>query len=243
MKAGLVQDAFRALPFRPLDRIVPGTALVLAPHADDESLGCGGLIAACCAAGRPPLVAIVTDGAASHPHSRAWPPARLRARRQAEARHAVSLLGLAPARIVFLGLPDAAAPHEGPAFDRAVETLAGLAARHACGTVLAPWRHDPHCDHEAAWKMGVALRQSGGLSLLAYPVWGWLIAPDTELDQRPPQGMRLDIARYLTVKAEAIGAHESQHGGLIGDDPTGFRLPDTLLSAFDVPFEVFLDHE
>ncbi|GBQ34790.1 PIG-L family deacetylase [Gluconacetobacter azotocaptans] len=243
MKAGLVQAAFRALPFGPLDRIVPGTALILAPHADDESLGCGGLIAACCAAGRPPVVAIVTDGAASHPHSHAWPAPRLRARRQAEARHAVSLLGLAPGRVVFLGLPDADAPHEGPAFDRAVATLAELAARHACGTVLAPWRHDPHCDHEAVWKMGVALRKMCDLSLLAYPVWGWLIAPDTELDQPPPHGMRLDIARHLPAKTEAIRAHESQYGGLIVDDPTGFHLPEKLLSVFDVPFEVFLDHE
>ncbi|MBB2202044.1 PIG-L deacetylase family protein [Gluconacetobacter tumulisoli] len=243
MRAGRIQDAFRALPFRPLDQIVPRTALILAPHADDESLGCGGLIASCCAAGRPPLVVIVTDGAASHPHSRAWPAARLRARRQAEARNAASILGLAPGRIVFLDLPDAAAPHEGPEFDRAVATLAELAARHACGTVLAPWRHDPHCDHEAVWKMGVALRDMHDLPLLAYPVWGWLIAPETELEQGPPRGMRLDITRYRSVKAEAIRAHESQYGDLIRDDPTGFRLPENLLSVFDVSFEVFLDDE
>jgi LmbE family N-acetylglucosaminyl deacetylase len=240
MKAGLVQQAFRRLPIRPLGDLVGRRALILAPHPDDESLGCGGLIAACCAAGQPPSVVIVTDGTASHPGSRAWPAPHLKARREAEAREAVRRLGLGAHHLAFLGLEDAAAPHDGPAFDAAVDRLAGMVRRQGCDTVLAPWRHDPHCDHEAVWAMGAALRRRLGIRLVAYPVWGWTIAPETELACGDPQGMRLDISPYRDVKRQAILAHQSQYGGLITDDPEGFRLPPDLLSAFETAFETFL---
>ena len=81
MRAGeWLHRAERDLPLEAgLDRLLGpgGGALVLAPHPDDESLGTGGLIAACVAEGRRVHVAVVSDGAASHPGSRAWPPARL----------------------------------------------------------------------------------------------------------------------------------------------------------------------
>ena len=54
--AAAFHRAWRQLPPGRLTDIVgDGTCLILAPHPDDESLGCGGLIAACIAAGRPPL--------------------------------------------------------------------------------------------------------------------------------------------------------------------------------------------
>ncbi|MBB2155780.1 PIG-L family deacetylase [Gluconacetobacter diazotrophicus] len=240
MKAGRLQHAFRGLPVRKLADIVPGRALILAPHPDDESLGCGGLIAACCAAGRPPAVVIITDGAASHPASRAWPAPRLKRLREAEATEAARRLGLDAEWLTFLGLPDAAAPHDGPAFDAAPDRLADIARQQGCTTILAPWRHDPHCDHEATWKMGVALYRRLGIALLAYPVWGWTIAPDTELDCTEATGMRLDISAYRDAKRQAILAHRSQYGGLITDDPQGFQLPPDLLSAFETAFETFL---
>src|ERR1700744_3098512 len=100
--AGDFHRTWRALPIGGLDDVIGGgTCLVLAPHPDDESLGCGGLIAACVAAGRMPLVAILTDGVGSHPNSRTYPPDRLREVRTQEVRQAVGFLGLPPDRIVF----------------------------------------------------------------------------------------------------------------------------------------------
>ncbi|WP_130731920.1 PIG-L deacetylase family protein [Komagataeibacter xylinus] len=240
MKAASMHAAWRNLPLAPLAAITPGAALILAPHADDESLGCGGLIAACCQAGQPPIVVIVTDGAASHPHSRQWPAARLRQQRRREALRALACLGLGAERVVFLNQPDAATAHEGPVFDRLVQDLARLAARHGCTTVFAPSRLDPHCDHEAVWKMGLALHHRHALMLLAYPVWGWLVSAETELDLGPPVGLRLDITPYRALKARAVSAYESQYGDLITDDPTGFSLPASLLAALITDFEVFL---
>src|SRR5947199_6892968 len=106
-RAAEVLAALRSLLVADYDVITGGEpVLVLAPHADDESCGCGGLIAEASARGRPIAVAALTDGTGSHPHSRAYPPAKLAALREGEAREAVSALGLAPDRIRFLGLPD-----------------------------------------------------------------------------------------------------------------------------------------
>jgi len=240
MRAKEAQAAMRALPLGDLDSIVgAGTVLILAPHADDESLGCGGLIAECCARGRPPVVLILTDGVGSHPNSRAYPPDRLRATREAEARRAVASLGLAADRIGFLALPDTAAPHDGPPFERAVATVSAHARAAGCTAIAASWRYDPHCDHLAAHCIAAAVAQATGMRHIAYPVWGWTLPPD-EIVDGDIRGFRLDVARHLPAKRRAIAAHRSQIGGLITDDPSGFQLPAHLLSIFDDAHEVFL---
>lgn len=76
----------------------PGGFLILAPHSDDESIGCGGLIAESVARDRPVRVVVLSDGAASHPNSATFPPPRLAALRMEETRAAVAELGLDPAR-------------------------------------------------------------------------------------------------------------------------------------------------
>ena len=102
VRAGDVLRCMESLPIADLDAITGGgTALVLAPHPDDESLGCGGLIAEACARGHPPVVAVLTDGTMSHPSSPSHPAPRLKALREAEARAAVESLGLSPDRLHF----------------------------------------------------------------------------------------------------------------------------------------------
>jgi LmbE family N-acetylglucosaminyl deacetylase len=242
MRAGDLHLAWTQFPMASAEAIVGrGRTLILAPHPDDESLGCGGLIAACCAVGRPPLVAILTDGTGSHPNSRAYPPERLRAVRMQEARDAVAHLGLSEERLVFLDQPDTAAAHEGPAFDALVDTLTARLRRDpACTTLLAPWRFDPHCDHEAAAKLGAQVADRCGVRSVAYPVWGWTLPRDQSIPAPVTPGWRLDIADDLPAKRHAIQAHRSQYGGLIADDPTGFQLPPGLLAVFDTQFETFI---
>src|ERR1700721_4539663 len=111
MTAVEVPLAIEALPDANLETILGGERpLILAPHADDESLGCGGLIAACCERGRPPCVVILTDGAASHPGSKQYPPDRLRGLRAKEARQALTTLGLESENLAFFDYPDTALP-------------------------------------------------------------------------------------------------------------------------------------
>lgn len=240
ISASEVLRAMELLPLGVLADIVGNRpVLVMAPHADDESLGCGGLIAALCRAGAPPVVLVLTDGAGSHPGSAAFPPARLVQIRQDEARKAVRLLGLPPGRIHFAGQRDTAAPTVGPTFDAAIHEVSALCTTAGIGTLLAPWRHDPHCDHEAADLLARAVAARLALRHLSYPVWGWTLPPDHALPDIP-DGFRLDIRHDLAAKTRAIMAHRSQYGGLITDDPTGFTLPAELLQVFERPYETFL---
>lgn len=239
LTAGEAVLRMAALPIADLDTILGGrTPLVLAPHADDESLGCGGLLAECAVRGRPAAVLVLTDGVGSHPNSIEYPPARLRSLREQEARHAVAALGMQAAQIGFLGLADTQAPLHGPEFDVAVDAICARLPANAI--LLAPWVHDPHCDHEAAHVMAECAAKQAGVPHLAYPVWGWTLPDATPLAGGPPRGWRLDIAEHLPRKRAAIAAHASQYSDLIGDDPAGFRLPPGLLARFDQPYETFL---
>ncbi len=239
MRAGAVHAAMASLPYAPVQTILgAGPLLVLAPHPDDESLGCGGLIAASCAAGITVHVAVLTDGTKSHPSSRAFPAARLKAVREAEVTAAIGHLGLQPHRLHFLAYPDAAAPRWGRALRQAGDNLAHLTRRLGIRTVVASWRHDPHCDHLAAHRIARRACRLTGARLLSYAVWGWTLPPDRPLPRARVLGWRLDVTPYLPAKRAAIACHRSQLG-LIDDDPAGFTLPAHLLTLCDRPFEVF----
>lgn len=238
-------DAFLAaadrLPLASLETLVgPGGLVVVAPHPDDESLGCGGLIAAARAAGRDVRLVVVSDGCGSHTHSALYPPEKLRILREEETRRAVSVLGMDPDRVAFLRLPDAHVPSEGEEAEAAASRVAEVASSCAAGAVFVTWRHDPHCDHKAAAAIvALARRHMPGVRVYEYPVWGWTLPPDTEVGPAP-EGLRLDVSAHAATKAKAVYAHESQTTDLISDDPTGFRLEPAMIERLCGPNERFV---
>ena len=127
-----------------------------------------------------------------------------------------------------------------PGFDEAhVLALADLCNLTGCNLVLGPWRHDPHCDHEAAAILAEGLARKTGLPVMSFPVWGWTL-PDEADVSAAQNGVRLAINAELALKQRAIRAHATQYGDVITDSPEGFTLPDHLLSVFDRPYETFL---
>ncbi|MCS7208113.1 MAG: PIG-L family deacetylase [Fimbriimonadales bacterium] len=96
-------------PLAPDDRL-----LIVAPHPDDEVLGCGGLIATATAQGIPVRVVYLTAGdgfaAAAAFTARSAPDARdcllLGQLRMRESRSALRALGVGAEDAVFLGYPD-----------------------------------------------------------------------------------------------------------------------------------------
>ena len=247
-QASIVLPMLARLPFADLDDILaPGPVLVLAPHPDDESLGCGGMIAEAVTRGRKVHVAILTDGAMSHTGSADWPPRRLAMQRGAEAREATAILGVPAERLHMLGEPDSDAPHDGPRFVEASRRLRSLVTSIEVATIVTSWPADPHGDHGSAHKLTAATARALGLRHVAFPVWAWTLAGDADIaDGDVPteagtiRGARLDISAHLPTKRRAIAAHRSQRGLIVADDPSGFVLPQDFLALFDRSWEVYL---
>lgn len=165
------------------------------------------------------------------------------ATRRAELVEAGRILGLSPAALFELDLPDAAAPKEGPHFDKAINMARDIVASLGARRLFVTWGHDPHCDHEAAARLAQELgRQDPTLKLWSYPVWGWHLPPTHVLPVPPPAGMRLAIEDVLDQKRAAIGAHQSQMTDMIDDDPDGFRFTTDTLAHFLRPFEYYIEN-
>ena len=242
MRAAAFLARAEQLPFSNLSALLGGRGLVVvAPHPDDESLGCGGLIAAARASGADVRLIVVSDGVGSHRNSRLYPPARLRALREAETIEAAATLGLDASAIRFLGLADAAVPTKGGDARGAVEAIVATASACDAGAVCVTWRHDPHCDHQAVARLVDQARpRLGTARVYEYPIWGWTLPEETDVGAAP-SGTRLDVSAQAEAKRAAIAAHRSQTTALIPDDPSGFRLDATMLERFRRPFEIYLD--
>jgi LmbE family N-acetylglucosaminyl deacetylase len=242
MTAGEALRAARSLPVSTLaERLGEGGLVVVAPHPDDESLACGALIAEACARGRPTRVAIVSDGSGSHPASRKYPRLRLRAVREAEARRAVAALGLAPRHAIFLRLRDRFVRGEGASANAAAAAIEACAREVGARALFVSWRHDPHCDHQASYRLArAAQRRLPGVALYEYSVWGAALPPAAPVDP-PAGGFRFAVGGHRARKRRAIAAHRSQTTAMIDDDPRGFRLSAADLARFDGAYESFFE--
>jgi LmbE family N-acetylglucosaminyl deacetylase len=123
------------------------SALVLAPHPDDETLGCGATVLRKVDAGARVVVLFATDGRHSHIDPRR-PPEALAAARAAEAREACRRLGVAAADVVWLGCEETRLWAECERA-RARQAIAALLRGGAFDEVFVPAAADAHADHRA----------------------------------------------------------------------------------------------
>ncbi len=134
------------LPPGRTEEIASESALVVAPHFDDEVLGCGGLLARLTAAGGLVRVLFLTDGGGGEAGSET--PARdaYRRRRREEAAAACRALGIAGCD--ELGLPDGALALR---LDEAAQGIRRALLTQRPDLVLAPSPFEVTADHRAAF--------------------------------------------------------------------------------------------
>jgi LmbE family N-acetylglucosaminyl deacetylase len=227
------------------------TLMVLAPHPDDETLGCGAVIARARAAGDPVTVVVATDGRHSS-RSTVLDPERLARLRRDELDLACARLGVAASDIHQLDFEDGSLSGRVPEL---ADELSVMLALYRPDVILVPCVQDHHPDHQAlhlallrAMRADPARR---GL-VLAYPVWTWIAAP-WFLDSRPRLPLlawsvrQLAAVRWLRVcshaqlpaKRAALAAYASQLTNLTGE-PTWRYLSPAQVALFLHSHELFL---
>jgi len=240
-RASTLLNEVRNLPEIDLVKVTENLPLlVVAPHPDDESLGCGGLIAQAARLGGKVHIVVVTDGARSHPGSRTHPQERLRSLRRSETIEAAAVLGVPAEQVSFLGLPDGHAPRSGKGARAAGQRLASLANEFAVKTIFTSWNYDAHLDHVATYAYACMAARKTGASLFSYPVWAWMLPPATLVPKLRLKGFSLDIRDAVADKRAAVLKHRSQTSPLIDDDPSGFMLSDEHLAAMITSREFFI---
>ena len=189
--------------------------LILAPHADDETLGAGALIAQSARAGLFAGLIYLTDGSGSH----AEPVGNLITVRKREAATALRrLAGREAPPPLYLGWKDAAPAQQGSrAFDRAAQTLAALCRRKRIDALAVTALHEPHCDHAAAAQLAYAIQKYAKRAMIVAEYLVWSEAPAARSHRT------LSTAPMLAgQRRHALSAHRSQ---LTPSHGPGFRLP------------------
>jgi LmbE family N-acetylglucosaminyl deacetylase len=233
-----------ALPMRDISQIDRQRVVIVAPHPDDETLGCGGAIALLCSKGYDVKVLVVSDGTGSHPNSKTYPAPVLESIRSQETIEALTILGVKPTAITFLQLKDGAVPTvTSPTFWAAKARCRNYLQAVLPDTIFLPWRLDPHADHRASWQLIQAAILSLGIApqCIEYPIWDWDIQQQKRADLSRITGWRLDIQSVLAQKIQAIASYRSQLGQSIDDDPDGFYLTAEMLANFTRPWEVYFE--
>ena len=127
------------------DSLLEGGALVLSPHCDDETIGCGLLMAERARRGIPAAVAVVTDGRGGwfSPSPRPAPDDIVEIRRR-EWHQALDVLAVPPGDRFELGFPDGElGNHE----RELTGQIADLLRRVRAAQVFVTRPGDPNADH------------------------------------------------------------------------------------------------
>lgn len=173
------------------------TVLVLAPHPDDEVLGCGGYLALVAAAGGRVVPVLLTDGGAGGLSGDADAATHV-ATRLAESTRAAELLGIEAPRL--LGFADRSLSGRGEAL---VDAILALISEVRPDCVLAPSPAETHPDHRAAARAAHLAFLRAGSGAPARLVFYEVSAP------LAPNRL-VDVGPVAQKKAAAVAAFVSQ---------------------------------
>lgn len=169
--------------------------LIVAPHPDDEAIGCGGIIARNSAAGERLVVAFLSSGECGIPGMTMEDAGRVR---EKEAAAAADVLGIDD--LLFLRLSDGRFQQQSV---RAARALAGVLAAVLPNVIRVPHPQDGHADHSAVWPLlqeAIRISDLPAPEILAYELWTPMAVPD----------YAEDITPFIDCKLQAIGCYASQ---------------------------------
>lgn len=183
--------------FRPALPLTDKT-VIIAPHPDDEVIGCAGVIQALVERGTPPHVIILTCGEGSHRGCCDTPAEEIIAARHQLTLKAAATLGLPESHIHCLHYPDGGVALEHPETERLRQLLLSLAP----DALFIPHRGEGWSDHLQAAEIAKTLMEDSSVSIYEYCVWMWYYNV-WRLDFRQARLLRMSRAHHQR-KLQAI---------------------------------------
>ena len=181
--------------------------LVVAPHADDESLGCGGTILRHIAEGERVHWLLVTGMTVSHGYTGESVEKRkqeIAAVAKEYSFSSVHELNFIPAALDTLSLGDV------------IAEVSKVVTKIRPEVVYAPYRNDAHSDHAVVYDAVLSSTKS-----FRYPfvkkVLAYETISETDFGLKPEDGgfranVYVDISDYLRRKLEILNIYESEMG-------------------------------
>jgi LmbE family N-acetylglucosaminyl deacetylase len=212
---------------------------VLAPHPDDETLGCGATIMRKLSAGTSVRVVIATDGRHSPRPNKLSIDAFVKVREE-EARRACAILGLSAEDITFLRFEDGRlADHRRLLRNRLIDLFETINPEEVFVSSII----DNHPDHRVLAELArelVQMRPDRPCGLYEYPIWFWdpRLWRIKDLLELRVCTVRMDEFRIR--KREAIAAYGSQITKFTGERD-GAALRRGFLRQFQGPEETFFE--
>lgn len=187
---------------------------MIAPHMDDESLGCGGTLARL-PDKRQIHVIYATDGSRAYTPVLPWldgEPLDLPAIRMKEALAAAQALGIPGENVHFLGFPDG---QLWSCTEQLAARLREIMALIKPDQLMMPFRYDRHPDHLTVNEVARAVWRTSGLSTelfeyFVYYRWRLLPTGDVRAYIRPEHLVKVTIDAGAARKQAALDCYRSQ---------------------------------
>lgn len=165
-------------------------AMVLAPHPDDETIGCGGIIFNLVQGNVSIRVILATDGSEDS-RDESISAARLK-----EFKEAMAVLNVTDT--ICLGYRDGYLEQE---YDGFKARLAELAGKSKPDVIFSPYIFDRHKDHRAvAYALADCLDYTENTMVAMYEIWTPILYPNCYID----------ITRSMEKKLAAVSCYKSQ---------------------------------
>ena len=148
--------------------------VILAPHPDDETFGCGQLIAEMASRGKEVFLIFFSGGGASHNGCCDLSSFAIETTRCQKAKEILSDLGVRAENMFFLNMPDGELAGSIPS---AYLKIKQLIVNMTAATILAPHPQEGWRDHEAVSALAQKLATDTGKILFYYCVWFYFSMP------------------------------------------------------------------
>lgn len=209
--------------------------VIIAPHPDDEIMGCAGLLQQLSALDRSILLIAVTNGTASHPHSSLYRAEKLNLIRPQETQAALQVLGIDNIEVLQLNIQDGAVASQ---LDRLYQDIHDIT--ESSDVLVTTFHKDGHPDHEFTAQVVSRIAIEKQISCYEVLIWAWHWASPDDAQIPWEQALLLNMtAAQVELKKGAIACFVSQTQA---DESTGQPaiLSQKTIQRILMPYEVYI---